>query len=161
MKKWQKTLIGLGIFIALCSYNLDNSYDTSAVEIVNEDYYATYSGGAVYIGDRCFLDGIDCNEGDILVEDLRYNDDPDMKVINSIDIKDKNKRNEILEILCSYEEDNPSTWNRSIESMRLEWLMHNISYDYGLEKRRTKDVDLDNEDEDEYDNKVLSKIFKL
>ena len=88
MKKWQKTLIGLGIFIALCSYNLDNSYDTSAVEIVNEDYYATYSDGAVYIGDRCFLDGIDCNEGDILVEDLRYNDDPDMKVINSIDIKD-------------------------------------------------------------------------
>ena len=70
MKKWQKTLIGLGIFIALCSYNLDNSYDTSAVEIVNEDYYATYSDGAVYIGDRCFLDGIDCNEGDILVEDL-------------------------------------------------------------------------------------------
>jgi len=161
MKKWQKTLIGLGIFIALCSYSLDNSYDTSAVEIVNEDYYATYSDGAVYIGDRCFLDGVNCNEGDILVEDLRYNDDPDMKVINSIDIKDKNKRNEILEILCSYEEDNPSTWNRSIESMRLEWLMHNISYDYGLEKRRTKDVDLDNEDEDEYDNKVLSKIFKL
>ncbi len=161
MKKWKKTLIGLGILIAIGSHMIDNNYDTSDIEIVDGDCYATYSCGSVYIGDRCFLNEINCSEGDVLVEDLRDDNDPNMKIINSMEIDDKNIRNEILEILCDYEEEYPSKWNRSIDSMRLEWFMHNIGYTNGLETRRTKDVDLNNEDEEKYNNKVLSKLLRL
>ena len=161
MKKWEKTLIGLSILIVLGNYCIDHNYDTSTIDIVDGYYYATYSDGCVYIGDKCFLDEIDCNEGDILIENLSDDDDPNFKIIDSKKIIDKNKRNEILEKLCCYESEYPSRWDRSIESMRLEWFMHNIGYDNGLETKRTKDVDLNNEDENKYNNKVLSKIFRL
>ena len=145
MKKWKKTLIGLSILIALGNYCIEHNYDTSDIEIVDGYCYATYSDGNVYIGDKCFLRGVDCNDGDVLVEELI----------------DKDKRNEILEILCCYEREYPSNWDRSIESMRLEWFMHNIGYDNGLATNRTKDVDLNNGDENKYNNKVLSKILRI
>ena len=162
MKKWKKTLIGLSILIALGNYCIEHNYDTSDIEIVDGYCYATYSDGNVYIGDKCFLRGVDCNDGDVLVEDLRDDaEDPNFKIIDSKELIDKDKRNEILEILCCYEREYPSNWDRSIESMRLEWFMHNIGYDNGLATNRTRDVDLNNGDENKYNNKVLSKILRI
>ena len=45
--------------------------------------------------------------------------------------------------------------------MRVEWIMHNISYFFDYERHRTTDVDLDNNDEKVYNNTILRKILKL
>ena len=84
-----------------------------------------------------------------------------MKIITSYTITDKNIRNEILEVLCRYEELHPSPWDRSIESMRLEWLAHNISYLFHNQRHRTADVDLDNNDEKYYKKSIFNKILKI
>ena len=135
-------------------------------EIINEEPrgpFGCYSCGYIYIGSKSYLKSLtNITENDILVEDQRYNrEDPNMKIYSSYKIQDKELRNEILEVLCEYEECYPSPWNRTIESMRLEWLMHNISYFFNHEQKRTQDVDLDNDEEKYYDNPILQKIFKV
>ena len=74
-------------------------------------------------------------------------------------IHDAEIRNEILEILQEYERQFPSDWDRTTESMRLEWLMHNLSYRFDYQPGRTESVDLNNNDEGKYDNKILQRIF--
>lgn len=127
-----------------------------------EEAYASYSNGLVYIGDKEFLDNLhDLNENDVLVLDHRYGDDPNMEIYNSYIFNDKDIRNEILEIICCYEKEYPSEWDRSIESMRLEWFCHNISWYFNYKTDHTSEVDLDNDDEVKYDQKILSRILKL
>ena len=163
-KKWKRRLLMLSCVILLLSYQYEHTYDPQ-YEILNEDdgAFASYSDGLIYIGDKYYLDHLDSlSEGDILVEDLRNKkSDPDLKVIDSYKVTDKDKRNEILEVLCEYEECYPSDWDRSIESMRLEWFAHNLSYDFDFARDRSTDVDLDNDDEEKYDNKILRRILKL
>lgn len=84
-----------------------------------------------------------------------------MFIRESYKITDKDKRNQILEVLCEYEKNNPSEWDRSIESMRLEWFIHNMGHELDYKKDHSDDVDLNNEDEEDYDDKVLRKLFRL
>ena len=84
-----------------------------------------------------------------------------MRIYDSYKIDDKDRRNDILEVLCLYENMYPSDWNRSLESMRLEWFMHNLGHDFNYKKDHSDHVDLNNEDEDDYDDKVLRKLFRL
>lgn len=164
MKKSKKRLFLITAFIILIGYySKDYKYNKSKYNVIdNGDAYAEYSDGLVYIGDDKFLENVKCCEKDILICDQRDSDvDPDMIVYDSCLIDDKDKRNEILEILCEYEKCNPSNWNRSIESMRLEWFMHNLGYYFNVNKERTAHVDLDNDDEKKYDNKLIRKILKL
>lgn len=167
MNKLKKALISIGVCALVFSYYAtDYNYDRSYEILDNDLAFASYCDGNIYIGDGRFLrdvytSGV-CSEGDIFVLDKRYySPDPDMKVISSCNIKDKNIRNDIIEVLQIYEEMYPSDWDRTTESMRLEWYMHNASYDFNFEKDRTCDVDLDNDDEEKYDNKILNKILKL
>ena len=84
-----------------------------------------------------------------------------MVICNSCNIRDKDIRNEILEVLCCYEEMYPSRWDRTIESMRLEWFYHNVSYYLNYKVSHSSEVDLNNGDEERYDNKVLSRILRI
>ena len=164
--KLKKGLAYVGILILIISgYNYEHKYNPK-YEILEENYdaFARYSKGKIYIGTKSYLIGcIDkIEDGDIIILDQRNSqNDPNMKIISSYKITDKDIRNEILEVLCKYEEKYPSKWNRTIESMRLEWFMHNISYKLNLEQDRTGDVDLDNNDEEYYDNEIIRRIFKL
>ena len=63
-------------------------------------------------------------------------------------------------IILIYDSLYPSDWKRSIESMRVEWTVHNLLYDIGYERARTRDVDLDNLEEEKYNNKILRRIIK-
>ena len=163
MKKRNK-IIALGALAALLAYHgIDYQY-TPNYEIYdeNDDAFGRYSKGKVYIGNTEYLESLkNINEDDILVLDHRYGENPFMKVYNSNIITDKEVRNEILEVLCEYEKCYPSPWDRTIESMRVEWLMHNVSYFFDYESHRTRDVDLDNNDEHNYDNILYRKILKL
>lgn len=163
MKKSKKRLFLVSAFILLIGYySKDYKYKKNNYKIVDGNFYATYSDGLVYIGDEDFLNNITASEYDVLVCDSRENTkNPDMIIYNSYLIEDKDKRNEILEIICEYEKCYPSNWNRSIESMRLEWYMHNLSYFLNFRKDRTTDVDFDNDDEKKYDKILLRKVLKL
>lgn len=128
----------------------------------NADAYASYSNGLVYIGDENYINSLkNVNPNDVLIIDERNLSDPNMLICNSYVIDNKDLRNEILEIICSYEKDHPSNWDRTIESMRFEWFCHNVSHFFNYRTDRTSEVDLNNKDEDKYNQKVLSRIFKI
>ena len=161
-KKKKLALIG-ALAIILTYQSIDYEYHPT-YEILDEqdNAFATYSNGRIFIGNMEFLQSLkDVNNNDILILDDRKDEDPSIKIFNSASIKDKNTRNEVLEILCRYEECFPSDWNRSIESMRVEWFMHNLSYFFNYQRNRTTDVDLNNNDENNYNNIILRKILKL
>ena len=157
--------VSAALVVMTSYYSIDHVYHPS-YEIVCENQsgpFAKYSKGCIYIGSNTYLNSLtNINEYDILVEDQRFNlKDPNMKIHASHRITSREERNEILEVLCYYEACYPSPWDRSLETMRLEWLIHNISYFWGLEPDRSGDVDLDNNEEKMYDNKLLSKLLKI
>jgi hypothetical protein len=128
----------------------------------DSEAFASYSNGLIYIGSEDYINGLEnINEGDILIIDERYKEDPNMVICNSCVITDRDVRNEILEVLLEYEIQNPSDWNRSIESMRLEWLCHNMAYNLDYRVEDSCEVDLNNADEEKYDQKVLNRIFRI
>ena len=161
-KLLRKKIVLLSLISLLCSFNCyEHVYNPSYEILIDDKAFAKYSKGKIYIGDEEFLKDIEVNEGDILVEDQRFGDNPNMQIYCSSDICDKDIRNEILEVLCRYEECYPSPWDRTIESMRVEWFMHNFSFQLNHRQDRTRDVDLDNEDEVEFDNELIRRLFKL
>lgn len=161
IKKYNKRLIFISVLILLLSSYLSKHKYKSKYEILDDKAFASYSNGLIYIGDKEFLESIEVNDGDVLILDERDLEDPNMSIYNSCDISDKDIRNEILEVICCYEEMYPSRWDRTIESMRLEWLCHNISYFFNYKVDHSSDVDLNNGDEGIYDNKVLSRILRI
>lgn len=124
--------------------------------------FATYEDGDIYIGNQTYIDSIKdkVDEDDILVVDKRTLEDSDMCILDSYRISDANTRNTILEVLEEYEKLYPSSWDRTIESMRNEWEIHNILYHLNYKEYRTGHVDLNNEDEEIYDDIVLTKILR-
>ena len=164
MNKCQKKLIALAVSASLAAAYV--SYDhvyTPTIEVLTDDKaYASYSKGKVYIGKAEFLESLTgLSDDDILVLDERDAPDPDFKIYNSCRVTSRDERNEILEILCQYERDFPSNWDRTIESLRLEWFAHNFSHFFDYQTHRTTDVDLNNADEEVYNNVLLRKILKL
>ena len=147
--------------LAIQSYDAKETYSYEILD--EEEAYASYSKGLIYIGDKEYLDSLEnINEYDILVEDNRDSKtNPDMIIHSSYKIYSHKLRTEILNVLCEYEKQNPSEWNRSLSSMELEWFAHNMCYIFDFKRDHTTDVDLDNNDEKKYDNKVLNKILGL
>ena len=161
-KKIRNKIILVGILLTLLISNLkDYEYHPNYQILEEEEAYARYRDGDIYIGEEKDLKNINCDSSDVLVCDNRKISNSDLKIYNSYKVTDKEARNDIIEVLMHYEEENPSTWNRTKESMRLEWFLHNLFYYLSLEKKRSTDVDLDSEDEKVYDCKVLRKILKL
>ena len=121
-------------------------------EFVDEETFAEYSDGLIYIGDLDYIEEVKkfCKDDDILVLDRRYGNDPDIKICNSYKITNKSKQLEILKTICEYENKYPSDWNRTISSMQLEWNIHNVLYYLDYKRYHTTDVDFNNNDEKIY-----------
>ena len=163
-KNRKKIYIGTGVLvISILAYLYKHNYKPNYTILGDEyDAYARYSNGYVYIGDEDYLNSLEnISPNDVLVLDERNLRDSNMAIYNSYVISNKDERNEILEILCEYEKEYPSNWDRSIESMRLEWFCHNICCYMNYKTDHTSEVDLNNNDEDTFNNKVLSRILKL
>ena len=130
-------------------------------DLIDKRAYTTYQDGHIYIGDSDFLDCIYPQEGDVLILDARHEKDPDFKIIDSYLINDRNKQRRILEALRDYENDNPSAWDRSLESMEAEWLIHNICYNLNIRVVSSRNLDLNNSDEMVYSKKhIKTKVDK-
>ena len=144
------------------NYNVSNNYEI----VMEDDCFARYSKGRVFIGSKEYIESlIDIDENDILIIDNRDRDDPNMKILSSYKINDYRTRDEILKIIFEYEKKNPSSWKRTISSMKLEWFVHNVLYYLNYETKRTRDVDLNNNDEKKYSKRLNflkeKKILKL
>ena len=145
MKKNKLITLSILLLFIVAGCNSEYSIDNT---IIN---YIPYSNGKIYIGSEDYLKSInDLTSSDILILDERDKKDPNIKIYNSSFIVNTDLIEEILNILLEYEEKNPSDWNRSLESMRTEWILHNASYYLNYKRERTKDVDLNNKDEDKY-----------
>ena len=150
----KKKLILLALFLSLstsaCQYTQKES---------KEAFYK-YRKGNIYIGNVEYLNSLNKEENDILILDKRDGDDPNIKIIDSYLITDVNLINEVLDVVLEYEKENPSEWNRTKKTMAIEWLLHNTAYYLNYQRDRTKDVDLNNLDEDYYEkNDYLSLIL--
>ena len=169
MKKKRKIIItSITIAgLALAHLEFDYSYKpnyTIMDTIDNHNIWkAKYRYGNVYIVKSMeMVEKVDKeSDHDIIILDARSDLDPNMEIISSFKITDKEARNDIIEILMEYEKLFPSEWNRTIESMRLEWFVHNMLYNIDYERDRTDNVDFDNSDEIEYNIKFLNKVLKI
>ena len=145
--------------ISISLYNNEYVYEPEYVILDETDgAYGKYSDGLVYIGNKSYINEInEFNDGDILInENGKY-----VRILSSYKVIDKDKRNEILCILKDYEINHNSKNIRSIESMRMEWFIHNLLYEYDFQIERTRDVDFENWEEYLYKNKILSRILKI
>ena len=81
--------------------------------------------------------------------DARNSDNPNIRIMDSYKINDKNLQKEILQLIIQYNEINPSSpaWERTLDSMVLEWDIHNKVYNWNISTNSTAHVDLDNNDE--------------
>jgi len=157
--RYKLTLAVILSTISISYFNYDHEY-TPEYEILDESNiaYGKYSNGLVYIGDDKFLYELkDVKPGDILIDE----NEKSMRILASYRIKDKDLRNEIINILKEYEVNNNTKHERSIESMRMEWYVHNLLYNFNIKKERTEDVDFENNEENIYNSKVLSKLLKI
>lgn len=160
--KRRLAIVSTFIFLATSYCMLDPHYQKDSYEITEEGpFTAKCSCGTIYIGDYEVLKDIPREDGVILVEDQRDGKDPNMKIYNSCFIDSRCDRDEVLQVLLEYEKKYPSRWNRTIESMRLEWLFHNLSYQFRYKEDHAADVDLNNQDEEKYQSKILQNIFRL
>ena len=162
MWKFLKKLI---IFLFIISILLVIRYDERIYpryEIVMEnDIFARYSEGNVYIGNDKFIKDLkNISEKDILVVDARSDSDPTLRVLSSYKITDNNLQNEIIHILLEYERRNPSAWNRTMKKMKIEWTAHNLLYYFDYQVNRTSAVDFNNKDESVYNRKMLKDLIK-
>ncbi|MBR5369771.1 MAG: hypothetical protein IK137_00535 [Bacilli bacterium] len=158
----RKIFAGLGIVLIL-GFPYKHKYKSNYVILDDkEGAFASYSDGLIYIGDRNYINSLNnINENDILIIDERGKEDPDMVICDSCRIKDKDIRNDILEVICCYEEIHPSNWDRTIESMRFEWFCHNMAYYVNYKVKDSSEVDLNNKDEEKYNKKILRRIFRI
>ena len=150
MKKKYKNLI-IASSIVLLSLPLtfkNRSYNPkiTVIEQSDEQSFGTYSNGTVYIGTEEEINSIKdkVNPEDILIYDERDKIDPNFKILDSYRITSPEERNEILLLLEEYEKLYPSKWNRTLESLRNEWEIHNILYNFNFQLNHTTDVDLNN-----------------
>ena len=167
MKKRTKIVITTLSLAALLGvyYNVNNTY-TPQYKVVgyfnSTKPYAKYSKGDVYIiKDEKLIDKLVLLDYDVVIIDEREGKNPSMKIISSSSIDDKHDRNDIIEIMQDYNTRFPSNWKRSNESLRLEWFVHNFLFNINYQLDHTTDVDLDNNDEDEFNKPFINKILKI
>lgn len=147
----KKVLVG-GLII-ICAFMLyqarfsSPSLNNSVVSSVNSYEFK----GNIYIGREDYLKGLkNVKDNDVLILNQTYISNPNFRIYDSYKITNIEDMNYILNYLLEYEKNHPSKWERSINSMRNEWIAHNLAYRFDINSKRAKDLDLDNDDENKY-----------
>lgn len=125
----------------------------------NDKPFAIYKNYNIYIGCEVDIKQYLSDPNNICVVDGRCNKNPNMKIYNSYRITSTEDMFNILAVLQEYEKLYPTRWNRSLEGLQIEWVAHNISYQYGILPVRSGSVDLDNLDGILYEDKGIKLIF--
>lgn len=166
MKKKSKKNILVYLSALLVALSLSQSkHKKSEIETdTNDKSYeicGTYNRGNIYVCKT--LSNVDkvyevCNENDVVVVDQCDLKDPNMKIVSSYKITDKEEMKQILNVIKDYCNDKHPNFERSIKSMQNEWIVHNICSNLSIKRDHTDDVDLNNGDETLYNSKIIGKI---
>ena len=85
------------------------------------------NGGKVYfVEDK--NDVLVTFSNDVVIEDKRNTSKREVIIYNSALINDKAIQQEIVTVLFEYEKSNQTGWTRTVDSMMIEWEVHNIGY---------------------------------
>jgi hypothetical protein len=133
-------------FILLKNNNDDEVVYNDNYYLFCSDPFAYYKDKEIYIGYRYNVNDKD----NIYIVDGRYLRDSNMKVVNSYRINDTKDMENIIKVICEYEDMYPTRWDRTPESMKYEWIIHNFCYLFDIEPHRSGDVDFNNADENKY-----------
>ncbi len=137
-------MIQVSIASTSCVGEENNSKSDVCYSSTCEEGYTTYyySDGIVRISEI----NTPSQENTVNVLDLRDYGNPGMKVIDSYKIRDIDAMKEIIEIMLDYNNKNYITpsWNRSEDSMVIEWILHNMFYDLGILVDHSGDTDFNN-----------------
>lgn len=84
--------------------------------------------------------------GEIAVYDDRFTENPSFRIFDSYQIRKNSVKREVLSAMIAYNEAYPSEpkWQRTENSLVLEWMEHNFAYRVGFLRSRASNVDLDN-----------------
>ena len=155
MKKCRKKILAFSLAFVLATSVTSDSYSNFrdrifVIEEIDDPHYiGSCFSGNVYFGSKeemktLYENGV---KG-IFVIDERDKEDPNIKIIDSFSITNKRDMRDILLLIKKYDDEHPSKWSRTINSMINEWRMHNICYEKDYYICNSKDVDLNNSDED-------------
>lgn len=166
MKNKKRRLIALSLSFVLATTIINDKVKgkTSNIyideEIDNPYYIGSCITGDVYLASKEEIKVLEESgiEG-IFIIDERNDKEPNIQIIDSYSINNTNDMKDILTIVKNYDEENPSKWSRTITSMVNEWWIHNICYIYDYYKGNTRDVDLNNSDEDVFKTFNLQKLI--
>lgn len=160
INKGVKTLLILSSYILLFDLTKKDATYIPDYEIVDDNYiYGKYAYGNIYIVNNDDFNKINPTLTDIIVIDERCERD-NMKIISSYVVRDSQIQQDILNVMLEYEKQYPTPWERSLDSMKLEWYMHNIAYALHWQTKRAKDADFETREEKRYNDPVLKYIFK-
>lgn len=158
-----KAIFLLSTYLYMFSFFMPkfNKEDVNNTGIENSSFepYTQYSNGNIYILDERIKNIPHVDNGDIYIIDSRDSRNPDMQICDSFKIKTKEEMIEILNIMLEYEEENPSKWDRTLNSMLNEWYIHNMCYYNYLCQSRTSCVDMDNNDENKYSLQFIDQFI--
>ena len=86
------------------------------------------------------------SHGEIAVYDDRFTQNPSFRIYDSYRIRKNSIKREVLSAMIAYNEAYPTEprWQRTMESLVLEWMEHNFAYRVGFLRKRACNVDLDN-----------------
>lgn len=155
MKKNKKRILAYSLAFVLATSLTSDTYRKAedrifiVEEIDNPHYIGSCFEGNVFIGTENEMKALMKKgvEG-IFVIDERNDKDPNVQIIDSYNIKDKRTMEDVLTIIKQYDDAHPSKWSRTIKSMINEWVMHNLCYATDFYICNSKDVDLNNADEE-------------
>lgn len=167
MKKTNRKNVLIYLMVLLVSFSLFRSKNNKKenVDLTDDKSYSvcgTYSRGKVYMCDSMYdakCASQVCDEKDVIVVDQTEFSDPNIKIVSSYKITDKNEMLQILNIIKDYCENKKTNWDRSITSMQNEWMVHNVCSEMFIKRSSTNDVDLNNSDENLYNSKIIRKIL--
>lgn len=155
MKKTKKRILAFSLAFVLAT-SLTGDTKTSQEdrifiieEIDNPNYIGSCFEGNVFLGSKREMKRlIDQGIEGIFVIDERNDKDPNVQIIDSYNIRDRRTMKDVLAIIKQYDDAHPSKWSRTINSMINEWWLHNLCYDTDYYICNSKDVDLNNADEE-------------
>lgn len=165
MDSKKKRFLALSLSFIMATTIISDKLQSSSKRIYTDEtidnphYIGSCEDGDVYFASKKEIEElIESGVDGILIIDERNDKDPNVQIIDSCDIKSVRTMKDVLTIVKNYDDENPSKWSRTIKSMVNEWWIHNFCYDYDFYQYRTKDVDLNNADEENFETFNLHKL---
>ncbi len=105
------------------------------------------TGSLFIISPEVDKDALTAGEADYIALDRRGANDPEFVVYDSYRADSEILIKELCRLLLAHEEAYPTNWSRTLDSLVEEWEIHNAAYSMDYRPESSKDVNLNNADE--------------